>query len=47
MMKSRFERFKAWFFKGRIDKKIKEEGRIEELSKEYNDGKILEYGKDN
>lgn len=35
------KKFKDWFFKGRIEKKILEEKRIEELSREYNEGKIL------
>lgn len=37
-------RFKNWFFKGRIEKaKIKME-RIETLSKEYDEGRILKMG---
>lgn len=35
-------KFKEWFFKGRIEKKIVEEKRIEILSKEYDEGKILD-----
>ncbi len=34
-------KFKKWFFKGRIEKKIAEEKRIAILSKEYDDNKIL------
>lgn len=37
-------KFKEWFFKGRIEKKVAEEKRIEILSKEYDDGKILKVG---
>lgn len=40
-MGNKLERFKSWFFKGRIDNKIKEEERIIDLSKEYNKGKIV------
>ena len=34
-------RFKEWFFKGRIEKKKAEEKRIEILSKEYDEGRVL------
>lgn len=37
-------KFKEWFFKGRIDKAIAKKERIEILSKEYDEGKILRYG---
>lgn len=33
-------KFKNWFFKGRIEKKIKKDERIEKLSKEYDEGKV-------
>ncbi len=35
-------KIKEWFFKGRIEKKKALEGRIEILSKEYDEGKIVE-----
>ncbi len=35
-------KFKEWFFKGRIEKKKAEEERINILSREYDEGKILE-----
>lgn len=34
-------RFKKWFFKGRIEKREAKEERIETLSREYNEGKII------
>lgn len=34
-------KLKDWFFKGRIEKKKAEEERINILSKEYDDGKVL------
>lgn len=34
-------KFTKWFFKGRIEKKLLKEKRIDELSREYNEGKIL------
>ncbi len=34
-------KFKEWFFKGRIKKKKMEEERINILSREYNEGKVL------
>lgn len=34
-------KFKEWFFKGRIEKKKAEEKRIEILSKEYDEDKVL------
>lgn len=34
-------KFKEWFFKGRIEKKKAEEERIEILSKEYDEDKVL------
>jgi hypothetical protein len=37
-------KFKEWFFKGRIEKNKANEERIEDLSKEYNEGKILQIG---
>lgn len=43
----RFSKFKSWFFKGRIKKRVDEMGRITELSKEYDDGKILVIGAKN
>jgi len=46
-MGDRLEKFKSWFFKVRIENKLKKQKRIEDLSKEYDDGKILEYGKNN
>ncbi len=38
-------RFKRWFFKGRIEKKEAKEERIETLSREYDEGKIILIGK--
>ncbi len=35
-------KFKKWFFKGRIEKKKILGERVEILSKEYDEGKILE-----
>ncbi len=37
-------KFKNWFFKGRIDKTIVRDERIEKLSKEYDEGKVLRVG---
>jgi len=34
-------KFKDWFFKGRIEKAVANKERIEKLSKEYDEGKIL------
>lgn len=34
-------RLKNWFFKGRINKTLLNEKRIENLSREYTEGKIL------
>jgi len=34
-------KFKEWFFKGRIEKARAKIIRIETLSKEYNEGKVL------
>lgn len=45
--KGKISRFKNWFFKGRIEKSLEKEKHISILSKEYNEGKILEYGKIN
>ncbi len=36
--------FKRWFFKGRIEKKEAKKERIEILSKEYDEGKVLRHG---
>lgn len=44
MMGKKLEIFKSWFFKGRIEKKLLEEKRIEDLSKEYDEGKIMKIG---
>lgn len=35
------KRFRNWFFKGRIEKSKKSSGRIESLSEEYDNGKVL------
>lgn len=35
------KRFRNWFFKGRIEKASKVNRRIESLSEEYNNGKVL------
>ena len=43
--KEKISRFKNWFFKGRIKKILEREKHISTLSKEYNEGKILEYGR--
>ena len=43
-MGEKLERFKSWFFKVRIENAIKEEKRIGDLWKEYNDGRVLEIG---
>ena len=37
-------KFKEWFFKGRIEKAKLKNDRIEDLSKEYDEGKVLKYG---
>ena len=37
-------RFRNWFFKGRIEKKEAKVGRIDDLSKEYDEGKVLKHG---
>jgi hypothetical protein len=39
-------KLKNWFFKGRIEKNTVEQKRIELLSKEYDEGKILKIGKE-
>ena len=33
--------FKEWFFKGRIEKKIAENNRIDSLTMEYDAGEVL------
>lgn len=38
-------KFKNWFFKGKIEKKRIEDERIESLSREYDEGKILKVDK--
>lgn len=35
-------RFKTWFFKGRIEKAARRQDRIDILSREYDEGKVLE-----
>lgn len=37
-------KFKNWFFRGRIEKKIIREKRISDLSKEYDNGEIIKIG---
>lgn len=37
-------KFNNWFFKGRIEKARTNDDRIENLSKEYDEGKILKLG---
>ena len=40
-MGKKLTRFKNWFFKGRIEKALEKQKRIDILSKEYDEGKIL------
>lgn len=44
-MEEKISRFKNWFFKGRIEKSIIKQERIEILSKEYDDGNFLKVEK--
>lgn len=41
-MGERLERFKAWFFKVRIENQIKEDKNDQDLLREYNEGKVIE-----
>ena len=45
MKQNKSSRFKNWFFKVRIEKSEASKLRIENLSKEYDNGNILKVGK--
>ena len=40
-MGERLERFKAWFFKVRIENQVKADKKDQDLLREYNDGKVI------
>lgn len=40
----KLKRFGAWFFKGRIEKKLAKQKRIDTLSAEYDKGKVIPIG---
>ena len=40
-MVERLERFKAWFFKVRIENQIKSDKKNKDLLDEYNEGKVI------